>query len=478
MGSGANYWVTRDVFSRLLGLVYLIAFACAWNQARPLVGERGLLPIGQWIRQVPFRRSPSIFYWLPKDWALAAAAWIGIGLSCLVIAGIAFRYSSWLAALIWGAIWVLYLSFVNVGQTFYGFGWEMILLEAGFFAMFLGARGIAPHPLALWMFRWLEFRVMFGAGLIKLRGDPCWHSLTCLNYYYETQPIPNPLSWFFHWGPAWTHSGGVLFNHFSELIVPFGYFLPQPFSSAAGVLTIMFQGMIMASGNLSWLNFLTMILALPMIAIPGRIPPLAPAGTVYKSVVIAAAVAVAVMSIEPIRNMLSPGQQMNASYNPFYLVGTYGAFGSITRTRYEIVIEGTRDDAAAPSARWLPYEFKAKPGDPSRMPPQISPYHLRLDWLMWFAAMSPSPEDPWFFHLIERLLEGDRATLGLMGGNPFPDRPPRFIRAQYYEYTFTTPEERKKTGRWWNRQLLSTYLRPVSLDDPEFHSYLIQQGWP
>jgi hypothetical protein len=477
METGANYWLTRDVFVRLLGFVYLIAFVCALNQARPLIGERGLLPIAGFIREVPFRQSPSIFYWLPKDWALAAAAWIGIALSCLVIAGIASRTSSWIAALVWGAIWILYLSFVNVGQTFYGFGWETILLEAGFFAIFLGARSVAPHPIALLMFRWLEFRVMFGAGLIKLRGDPCWHSLTCLNYYYETQPIPNPLSWFFHWGPAWTHTGGVLFNHFSELIVPFGYFLPQPFSSVAGLLTIVFQGTIMASGNLSWLNFLTMVLAVPMIAIPGRVPALVASGAAYKAVVIAVAVLVAVLSIEPIRNMLSPRQAMNASYNPFHLVGTYGAFGSITRTRYEIAIEGTRDDASTPSAQWLPYEFKGKPGDPSRMPAQIAPYHLRLDWLMWFAAMSPSPDDPWFFHLVQRLLEGDAATLGLMGRNPFPDRPPRFIRAQYYEYAFTTPEERKTTGRWWNRRLLSSYLRPVSLDDPEFHSLLIRQGW-
>ncbi|MGA2714572.1 MAG: lipase maturation factor family protein [Bryobacteraceae bacterium] len=233
----------------------------------------------------------------------------------------------------------------------------------------------------------------------------------------------------------------------------------------------------MASGNLSWLNFLTMVLALPMIVIPGRIPALVQPGTVYKSLLVAVAVLVAVLSIKPIRNMLSPRQAMNASYNPFHLVGTYGAFGSITRTRYEIVIEGTPDDPSTPSAQWLTYEFKGKPGDPARMPAQIAPYHLRLDWLMWFAAMSPSPDDTWFFHLVQRLLEGDAATLGLMGRNPFPDRPPRYIRAQYYEYTFTTPEERKTTGRWWNRQLLSSDLRPVSLDDPEFRSLLIRQGW-
>lgn len=475
--SGEGYWITRDIFTRALGLVYLIAFICALNQARPLIGERGLEPIGRWVAGVPFRRSPSLFYLLPKDWALAAAAWIGIVLSCLVIAGIAFRYSSWLAALVWGIIWILYLSFVNVGQTFYGFGWEDILLEAGFFAMFLGARRVEPQPVSLWLFRWLEFRVMFGAGLIKLRGDDCWRSLTCLNYHYETQPMPNPLSWFFHWAPQWTHSGGVLFNHFSELIVPFGYFLPQPVASIAGLLTIAFQGLIMASGNLSWLNFLTMILALPMIAIPGRIPSLDPAGLAYRYCVIGAGIVIALLSINPVRNMLSSRQAMNESFNPLHLVGTYGAFGSITRERYEIVIEGTRDEMPTPETQWLPYEFKGKPGDPSRMPPQIAPYHLRLDWLMWFAAMSPSPDDLWFFHFIEKLLQGDPATLGLIGPNPFPNRPPRYIRAQYYRYQFTTPDERRATGRWWDRNLVSTYLRPISLGDPAFRDLIARQGW-
>ncbi len=474
---GGNYWLTRDVFTRALALVYLIAFVCALNQARPLIGEHGLLPVTAWIHEIPFRQTPSVFYLFPKDWALAAAAWIGIALSCLLISGIASRTSSWLAGLVWFVIWILYLSFVNVGQAYYGFGWEQIMLEAGFFAIFLGARLVAPEPITLWIFRWLEFRVMFGAGLIKLRADDCWRSMTCLNYHYETQPMPNPLSWFFHWSPQWMHTGGVLFNHFSELIVPCGYLLPQPYSSIAGLITIAFQAIIMASGNLSWLNFLTMVLALPMIVIPGRVPALAPAGPVHKFLVVAVATLVGLLSILPIVNMVSPRQAMIASYNRFHLVGSYGAFGGVTRERYEIVIEGTQDEVLTPSTKWSEYEFKGKPGDPSRMPPQIAPYHLRLDWAMWFAAMSPEPNDPWFFHLIQKLLESDAATLGLMGRNPFPQGRPHYIRAEYYAYAFTTPDERRTTGRWWDRRLVNTYLRPVSLDDPAFRSLLARQGW-
>src|SRR5690348_16092537 len=199
-----NYWLTRTVFQRGLALVYFIAFLNAVNQFKPLLGERGLLPVPLWIRHVPFRESPSLFYLAPKDWAFTAAAWLGVALSCLALTGISERFSSLASAVIWALLWVLYLSFVNVGQTFYAFGWESILLEAGFYSIFLGSRAVAPQMVMIILLRWLCFRVMFGAGLIKLRGDPCWRDLSCLDYHYQTQPMPNPLSWYFHWASEWT----------------------------------------------------------------------------------------------------------------------------------------------------------------------------------------------------------------------------------------------------------------------------------
>ncbi|HEY3824009.1 MAG TPA: lipase maturation factor family protein [Bryobacteraceae bacterium] len=483
--SAGEYWLTRYVFQRGLGIVYLIAFLCALNQFRPLLGEHGLLPVPAFVKQVSFRESPSLFFFAPKDWAFAAAAWIGIVLSCLVIAGIADRYSSWLNALIWAAIWVLYISFVNVGQTFYGFGWEAILLEAGFFSIFLGSRNVQTPLVIIYLFRWLEFRIMFGAGLIKLRGDPCWRDLTCLNYHYETQPMPNPLSWFFHEAPEWTHRAGVAFNHFSEIFVPFLYFLPQPLASIGGVITIVFQATIFASGNLSWLNFMTMILAIP--AIDGRwlsaILPIRPdampeaLSLPLKAATIAVAVIIGWMSIDPIRNMLSPNQVMNTSYNPLHLAGTYGAFGSITRRRFEIVVEGTPDSVVTDATQWKEYEFKGKPNDPSRMPPQIAPYHLRLDWLMWFAAMSRYEDYPWFVNFMAKLLENDRPMLSLLKSDPFPDQAPKFVKADLYEYHFANPETRARTGAWWVRTYAGQYFPPVSLDNPSFRRILIERGW-
>ncbi len=479
-----GYWITRLLLYRGTGVICLVAFLVAVNQFRPLLGERGLLPVPLWVRQVPFRLSPSFFYLFPRDVAFTIAAWAGVALSVFVITGLAERFGIWVSVITWAAIYIIYLSFVNVGQTFYAFGWESILLEACFFAIFLGNTKVAPPQIVIWLFRWLLFRIMFGAGLIKLRGDPCWKDLTCLNYYYETQPMPNPLSWFFHWGPQWTHQGGVLFNHFAELIVPFGYFLPQPFAGIAGVITIVFQLFIIASGNLSWLNWLTLVLAFSTIDgkflskfVSFTAPAMHAPGPVYKWIVFGLAGLVALMSIPVIVNMISARQIMNTSFNSLHLVGTYGAFGSITRPRYEVIVEGTDETILTESTRWREYEFKGKPGDVRHMPPQIAPYHLRLDWLMWFAAFSSYADHPWFVNFVAKLLEGDPAVLSLLRVNPFPGKPPRYVRARLYEYHFTTPQERKQTGAWWTRTLVTTYFPTVSLDTPGFRAILKQQGW-
>ena len=479
-----DYWLTRTVFQRGLALIYLIAFLNAVNQFKPLLGESGLLPVPLWIRAVPFRASPSLFFLAPKDWAFTAAAWLGVSLSCVALAGVSERFTWPVSVAVWAALWVLYLSFVNVGQTFYGFGWESILLEAGFYAIFLGSRAVAPQFVMIVLLRWLCFRVMFGAGLIKLRGDPCWRDMTCLDYHYETQPMPNPLSWYFHWGPLWTHRAGVWVNHFSELVAPFGYFLPQPFASIAGIVTIAFQVLIMASGNLSWLNLLTIVIAIPALddRILGALPRIArielhPPSLVHNIAVGLLAVLVAGLSLRPIGNMLSPRQIMNTSFNPFHLVGTYGAFGGITRERYEVVVEGTSDEVPTPASQWKEYGFRGKPGATGRYPPQIAPYHLRLDWLMWFAAMSDYSRHPWFVHFIGKLLEGDRDTLSLLQSNPFPDRPPKFVRAQLYRYEFTTPDERRRSGQWWKRQYQRPYFPMISLQNQELRQVFQELGW-
>src|SRR5262245_11431059 len=396
-GDLPQYWYSRLVFERALALVYLVAFVNAANQFVPLLGERGLLPAARFVRAVPFRAAPSLFYLSPTDPVFRGAAWIGIALACVALSGYAGQRAA-TAAVVWAGLWVLYLSFVNVGQVFYGFGWESLLLEAGFLTIFAGSSRSAPNAMSIWLWRWLLFRIMFGAGLIKLRGDACWRELRCLYYYFETQPMPNALSWYFHWLPTWIHRGGVVFNHVAELTVPFGYFAPQPVAAIAGASTIAFQLFLIVSGNLSWLNWLTIVLAIPTLDdrwlswLPIAMPPLGSASPARRATIYVLCVIVAFLSIGPALNMLSPNQLMNYSFNPLHLVNTYGAFGSITRIRGEIVIEGTDESALTEQTTWHEYEFKGKPGDPSRIPPQVAPYHLRLDWLMWFAAMSPPEE--------------------------------------------------------------------------------------
>jgi hypothetical protein len=466
--SSPEYWSSRLLLQRALACIYFIAFLAALRQFRPLLGERGLQPIPVFLGAVPFRRAPSLFHAYYSDGFFALTCWAGLSLSAAAGIGLIDRGPLWLPVVVWLLLWALYLSVVNVGQTFYAFGWESILLEGGFLAIFLGHARIAPPTLALWLARWLLFRIEFGAGLIKIRGDSCWRDLTCLYYHHETQPMPNPLSWYFHQLPKALHRLEVAVNHFAQLVVPFGLFAPQPVAAVAAAIVIVTQSWLVLSGNFSWLNAMTIILAVSALddtvfgaVLPGRPPDLMSPPAWHTVLVVAATVLTAVLSYWPIRNMLSRRQVMNYSFNPLHLVNTYGAFGSVSRERHEVVIEGT--DAGQPPAAWKEYEFAGKPGDPTRRPPQVAPYHLRLDWLMWFAALSPAHADDWFVALVVRLLENDRATLALLRHNPFPDHPPTYIRARYYHYRFTTWRERRETGAWWVRTLVGEYLPPVRL---------------
>jgi hypothetical protein len=308
--------------------------------------------------------------------------------------------------------------------------------------------------------------------------------------------MPNLFSWYFHLLPVWFNKLSVIGNHIVELAVPFLFFLRQPFAAIGGIITLLFHGWLFASGNFAFLGFLTMVLAIPTIpdsilryVIPIQAGALLPLSPPFFYAIYTLVALVAALSVFPISNMLSPRQAMNASFNPFHLVGTYGAFGSITKTRYEVVIEGTADPNPGPETKWKEYTFIGKPGNVGRAPPQVAPYHLRLDWLMWFQpfrAQANSPPaggvtvhgyDPWFVHFIGKLLQNDTGMLSLMRTNPFPDTPPQFVRALFYRYRFTTREEHRESGAWWHRELVGSYFPAVSLTTPEFRAALQSRGW-
>ncbi len=491
-----TYWLTRFFILRLLGLIYLMAFLVFLFQGLPLIGHHGLMPADRFVeRLVAQEGSPfSAFWTLPSgfifgvsDGAMMAVAWVGAALALLAVLG----FSN---AISWLLLWGLYLSLDHVGQTFWGFGWENQLLETGFLAAFLCPLldprpfpSRAPPVVVVWLYRWLIFRVMLGAGLIKLRGDPCWHELTCLDFHFETQPVPSPLTPFFHFLPHWAHAAGVLFNHGVEVGVPVFVFGPKWVRRAAGALIVAFQLTLIASGNLAFLNWLTLIpalacfddavfarLVIPRLALRAKKAALTEEPSTGQRVSAwALAAVVGVLSIQPVLNLLSPNQAMNTSYDPFELVNTYGAFGSVGKVRNELVFEGTRD-ADPGHATWVPYEFKCKPGDPKRRPCWMSPYHYRLDWQVWFAAMGSPDDEPWTIHLVYKLLQGDAGALSLLAGNPFPGAPPRFIRVRLFRYHL----QPYSAPTWWTREELGEWLPPVSKDDPRLLGAMRQLGWP
>ena len=493
-----SYWLTRFVILRLLGLVYFVAFLSLAFQLLPLIGEHGLLPARLFQSRVEthfgsrldgFLEIPSLFWIDISDHFMVLSAWAGVALSLVVLLGFA-------NAVIMAILWALYMSFVHIGQDWYGYGWEIQLLETGFLAIFLCPLldprpfpRLAPPAPVMWLFRWLIFRIMLGAGLIKLRGDSCWRDLTCLYYHYETQPIPNPLSRFLHFMPRWFHRGGVLYNYLSEIVAPWFAFGPRRLRHVAGGILLSFQIILILSGNLSFLNWLTIV---PILAcfddsllrrlLPGPLVRRAEqAGAVSRPSVVqpvvvgALALLVAYLSIDPVINLFSEHQAMNTSFGRLELVNTYGAFGSVGRERAQIVFEGTDDETITEGTRWKEYQYKCQPADPHRRPCIVSPYHYRLDWQIWFAAMSSPARYPWTLHFVWKLLHDDPGALSLLDGNPFPDHPPRYVRAQLYRYEFAPLGD--PSGDWWKRTLIRPWLPPLSADDPRLVRFLTAYGW-
>jgi hypothetical protein len=469
---------------RLLGMVYALAFLVAINQSLPLMGTNGLTPMNDYLKNVSaalggtgagFRRLPSLFWFWHSDTVLLTVAWAGFILSLIVVAGYA-------NAPVLAIVWLFYMSFVHAGQEWYGYGWEIQLTETGFLAIFLCPlldmrpfpRQPPPMPIIV-LFRWLICRIMFGAGMIKLRGDQSWRDSTALYYQFETQPMPGPLSRWFHFLPRGILKAGVWFNWLAEIVAPLFVFWPRIGRHIAGIVIILFQFTLILSGNLSFLNWLTIIPALACFddgflskCLPRTLVEKAetarnnalPSKPMLVTAWIVTAI-IALLSVEPVFNLASPRQMMNASFDPLDLVNTYGAFGSVGQERLNVVFEGTTDNDSSDNAHWKPYIYKGLPVLTEQRPAQIAPYHYRFDWQMWFASMSTPEEYPWTITLVSKLLHNDPSVTGLFAVNPFSDRPPRYIRAMLYRYAFA-PSGRPG-GMYWTRTRISTWLPATGL---------------
>lgn len=364
--------------------------------------------------------------------------------------------------------WVLYLSFVSTGSYFLAFQWDCLLLETGFLGIFFAI--MTPPPFTLVLALWLLlFRLMFASGAVKILSRcPEWRARTAMKFHYETQPLPNSIAYYIHKCPLWFHSFSVYLVFFFELVVPFMYFGTAEIRLAAFILTVFFQFLIILTGNFAFFNVLAIVLCIPLLndkTLSALFKPVAQTGAMsspnlYMALSIVGAIFI-FLGVLQLINRFVPTRFVSLLLRPFsyfYITNSYGLFARMTNYRDEIIIEGSMD-----GENWQEYEFYWKPDNLSKMPSQAAPYHPRLDWQMWFAALGHYRANPWFTALVTRLLEGSKEIRPFFKTNPFPDVPPKFVRALVYSYHFTTLKEKKKTGNWWKRTYKGIYIPQCSL---------------
>ncbi|MEV7619170.1 lipase maturation factor family protein [Microbacterium sp. NPDC089321] len=479
--AAVEFGFAREVLQRGIAALYLVAFLSTLNQFRPLLGERGLLPAPEllnWVAGSTSRRRmlrPTLFARIRyTDRRLVALCGAGMVIAGLLVIGIPQLAPPWVPMICFLLLWGGYMSITSIGQTFYSFGWEMLLLEAGFLAAFLGSADQPPPTVVIVLFWWLVFRLEFGAGMIKIRGGREWRDLTALMYHHETQPMPGPLSRQAHLLPKWFHRGEVIGSHFAQLVVPFFLFAPLGalwlpdgpwllIGAIAAAIIILTQLWLVVTGNFAWLNWATIVIAFSAIGFPAGAEGTREPGIPLYWIVVTSAIGILylVLSWPALRNLFASRQLMNASFNRWQLANAYGAFGTVTKQRIEYVVEGTTD-ADPDAADWREYEFKGKPTDVRRIPRQFAPYHLRLDWLMWFLPLGRSLDD-WFTMLLVRLLEADAPTLRMLHRDPFEGERPAWVRVISYRYRFATRAEHRESGAVWVRDRRHVLVRPLGL---------------
>jgi predicted DCC family thiol-disulfide oxidoreductase YuxK len=454
------------LFLRSLAAIYLIAFASLAVQIRGLIGAQGILPLAGYLAAVSkalgtsgYWTVPTVFWLAHGDAFLQGIPIAGAVISASLFTGI--LKGAWERVLL-ASLYVLYLSLCTAGQDFLSFQWDSLLLESGFLAIFLG-----NSRLVAMLFRWLLFRLMFLSGLVKLSShDPVWRDWTALAYHYMTQPLPTPIAWYAYQLPPIVQRFSTAATLFIELVIPFSFFAPRLWRFFGAGAALFLQVLIFATGNYTFFNLLTMSLclflfddrALGKIRLPER------SARTSSAVVYAVALLILTLSVSEIGEMLfetslEPVTLVRLA-EPFEIANTYGLFASMTTTRPEIEVQGSNDGQT-----WLDYEFRYKPGDLRQPPHWVAPYQPRLDWQMWFAALSDYRATPWFTNFMLRLLQGSPDVLGLLEQNPFPNSPPKYVRAEKFDYSFTNFATRRATGAWWARRPQGLYFPQISLDD-------------
>lgn len=473
----STYQYAADVFLRLLGLVYLFAFYSLHQQLPGLIGERGILPAGAFFEtasealgESAYWRLPSLLWWWNGNTALMVLSWLGMAGSACLVLGLLPPIAAAIA-------WLMYLSLTVGGQVFLSFQWDGLLLECGLLAIVMAPWVWRSKPtknppvsrLAIFLLHWLLFRLMFSSGYVKwASGDPSWRDLSALTYHFWTQPLPVWIAWYAHQLPLGMLKAATAVMFAIECAVPFLIFLNRCARGTACVLFVGFQLMLVLTGNYGYFNLLAVVLCIPLLDDRFFLAKVVPTDDASSPVQVrrwlhgARIVALCLLLLASLPAFAaqfrlgiswpSPVRSLLSVVAPFRIANSYGLFASMTKTRQEIVLEGSRD-----GMNWIPYEFPYKPGDVYRTPIFAALYMPRLDWQMWFAALGPYQGHSWVIHLMGRLLENEPDVLALLEINPFPDEPPQMVRAVLYEYTFSTPEQYRATFAWWNRELKGLY---------------------
>ena len=458
---------TEWLFLRLLAAIYVIAFASLAVQVQGLIGARGILPAAGYLSAVSrtlgmrgYWTMPTLFWLGSSDAVLNGACLAGAALAAFLMLGL---FKGWWERLVLACLYILYLSLSSVGQDFLAFQWDSLLLEAGFLAIFLG-----NSKFVVLLFRWLLFRLMFLSGVVKLTShDPVWRNLTALAFHYMTQPLPNRVSWYMYQLPLAVQRFSTAFTFFVELVIPFLFFAPRMWRYVGAMLVFFLQLLIFCTGNYTFFNVLTMSLSIllfddlvfPKLRVPAHHL------RTNRLAVWAVGIVILVLTVSELHQTFfettpAPAAELVQLAAPFQVANTYGLFATMTTTRPEIIVQGSNDGTT-----WLDYQFRFKPGDLRQPPRQVAPYQPRLDWQMWFAALSDYRGTPWFTNFMVRLLQGSPEVLGLLGKNPFPNAPPKYVRAELFEYTFTNFAQRRATGDWWARTPRGLYFPEISLED-------------
>lgn len=464
--------ITAWSFSRLLSVIYFVAFWSLAVQARGLWGSSGILPIQHYAGLATQQLGLSRFLYMPSFFYFSSgnAAIVGLavfGMACAFLAGLGFA-QGWMLLL----CFLIYLSYTALGQDFLAFQWDTLLLEVGFLSLFAVPWAIGFHPWAAvephWFVRWtfylVLFKLIFLSGLVKiLSGDESWRNFTALTYHYWTQPIPNFIAPFVHALPASIHRLATIATFVVELALPFLIFSPRT-RVYAGVGMILLNCLILLTGNFAFFNWLAIFMCLwlvpstwldPLGALAAKIQVVSSAPTAVAAPVMAL---LALMSLYWCTRFILP-PFVHSAMRPILRVtsgwsvsNSYGLFAVMTKDRPEIILEGSNDGQT-----WLEYEFKFKPGDVKRAPPWMAPHQPRLDWQLWFAAMGTFNQSPWLDDFMLRVEQGSPDVLDLLAKNPFPAAPPQYLRARLFRYEFLSPSEIRAGQGWWKRTLIGDF---------------------